>query len=284
MKAVRVGLLAWPLAAAATAAGGAWLHARGLSPTAAYLATVTAAQVVLRAMEHMRPLRPEWRGRDPGRAHDLAHYALGMGLGQLTAGAVTDALATPLRAALVRLWGATPWPAAWPFAAQLALGVLVAELGLYWQHRAMHASRWLWRLHAVHHESARLDVLKATRQHPVDLALATVASLVPLVALGAPGAVAFGVAMLSASLGLLQHANLALATPPWLDRWVCTPAAHRLHHGRDRRDGERNFGVILMVYDALFGTWSAPRGACPPEVGAPGPGRTLWAETFGRMR
>lgn len=281
---MRAPLLAWPLAAAAVAACGGLLRARGLSPTAAYLVTVTAAQVALRWVERARPMRPDWRGADPGRAHDLAHYALGMALGQLAAGAVTDALAAPLGAALARVCGGSPWPSRWPLAAQLALGALVAEFGLYWQHRAMHRSRWLWRLHAVHHESPRLDVLKATRQHPVDLALATVASLVPLVALGAPGAVAFGVAMLSAALGLLQHANVALATPPWLDRWVCTPAAHRLHHGRDRGDGERNFGVILMVYDALFGTWSPPRAQCPREVGAPGAARTLREELLGLRR
>lgn len=249
----------------------------------AYLATVTAAQLVLYVAERARPLRSSWSEGDPGRAHDLAHYVLGMILGQLAAGVVTDAIATPLHAVLAGALGASPWPTAWPLVAQLALAVMVAELGLYAQHRAMHASRWLWRFHAVHHESPRLDVFKATRQHPVDLALATVASLVPLVALGAPGTAAFGVALLSAALGLLQHANLTLATPPWLDRWVCTPAVHRLHHGRDRRDSERNFGVMVMAYDVLFGTWSPPRGACPQEVGMSGPRRALWAELLGVM-
>jgi sterol desaturase/sphingolipid hydroxylase (fatty acid hydroxylase superfamily) len=82
-----------------------------------------------------------------------------------------------------------------------------------------------------------LNVLKATRQHAVDLSLATLAALGPLVVLGAPPEVTAWVSALSVALGLLQHANVAMVTPAWLDAWVCTPADHMLHHSRDPREG-----------------------------------------------
>ncbi|MFO0653021.1 MAG: sterol desaturase family protein [Polyangiales bacterium] len=258
--------------------------ALGLSPIAAYALTVTASQCLLVALERAMPLRAEWNRRDPQRAHDLGHYAISMALGQLAAGAVTSAIAWPLEDALVAALGETPWPARWPLAAQVALGCVGAEFGLYWQHRLMHSSRWLWRFHAVHHESPRLDVFKATRQHALDLSLATVAALVPLVALGASGAVMRWVGAISAALGLLQHANVAIETPRWLDAWVCTPATHRLHHSRDPREGATNFGVIVMLFDRLFGTWVAPARACPPAVGSrPHAGRSFAAELVGDL-
>lgn len=276
--------LPWFAVVAFGCAATSLLGALGLAPIAVYGLTVTASQCILIALERAMPLRREWNARDPQRAHDLGHYATSMALGQLAAGAVTTALAWPLRDAIIGALGDAPWPARWPLALQVLLGCVVAEFGLYWQHRLMHTSRWLWRFHAVHHESPRLDVFKATRQHALDLSLATVAALVPLTALGATGEAMRWVGAISAALGLLQHANVAIETPRWLDAWVCTPAAHRLHHSRDPREGSTNFGVIVMVFDRLFGTWAAPRSACPPEVGSrTRPARSFVAELAGDL-
>lgn len=144
----------------------------------------------------------------------------------------------------------------------------------------MHTSRWLWRFHAVHHESSRLDVFKATRQHALDLSLATVAALVPLVALGASGAVMQWVGAVSAAFGLLQH-----ATSPSRRRGGSTRGSARPRRtGSTTRvipaRGPTNFGVIVMLFDRLFGTWVAPASACPPEVGSRGhTGRSFAAES-----
>ena len=59
----------------------------------------------------------------------------------------------------------------------------------------------------------------------------------------------------------------------WLDRWLNTPANHRMHHSRARQHRDVNMGAILMIWDRLFGTYAAPEeairhgipGVVPPE-------------------
>lgn len=111
-----------------------WLSgALGVRAIAVYALTVTASQCLLVALERAMPLRAEWNRRDPQRAHDLGHYATSMALGQSPAGAVTSAIAWPsLQDAIVAALGESPWPARWPLVAQVALGCVVAEFGLYW--------------------------------------------------------------------------------------------------------------------------------------------------------
>jgi sterol desaturase/sphingolipid hydroxylase (fatty acid hydroxylase superfamily) len=43
----------------------------------------------------------------------------------------------------------------------------------------------------------------------------------------------------------------------WLEGLVNTPSAHRVHHGSNAAYLDRNFGGILMVWDRIFGTYSA---------------------------
>jgi sterol desaturase/sphingolipid hydroxylase (fatty acid hydroxylase superfamily) len=46
--------------------------------------------------------------------------------------------------------------------------VLIADLGFYLAHRAMHAVPCLWRLHAIHHSIEDLDWLPGARVHSLD--------------------------------------------------------------------------------------------------------------------
>jgi sterol desaturase/sphingolipid hydroxylase (fatty acid hydroxylase superfamily) len=65
----------------------------------------------------------------------------------------------------------------------------------------------------------------------------------------------------------LQHANLRARTPAFVDRLVCTPVVHRWHHSRAHRESDANFGTFVMIFDALFGTWSRPTRDAPEAFG-----------------
>src|SRR5678816_4677610 len=54
------------------------------------------------------------------------------------------------------------WPRGWPPAAQVVLGVVVAEFPLYWAHRLGHEWPFLWRFHAVHHSVTKLWTVSYT--------------------------------------------------------------------------------------------------------------------------
>ena len=57
--------------------------------------------------------------------------------------------------------------------------------------------------------------------------------------------------------GVLSHADIRI--PASIDRVLrlvlVTPDSHRTHHSIDMREGNSNFGIVLTVWDRLFGTY-----------------------------
>src|SRR5262249_43608492 len=54
-----------------------------------------------------------------------------------------------------------------------------------------------------------------------------------------------------------QHANIAL--PAQLDRWIAwitpTPSYHVVHHSREQRQTDSNYGASFTLWDRIFGTY-----------------------------
>jgi sterol desaturase/sphingolipid hydroxylase (fatty acid hydroxylase superfamily) len=150
------------------------------------------------------------------------------------------------------------WPKTLPFAAQLLLGLLLADF-LAWvvhylQHRREDSS--LWRMHAVHHSIDSLDLIGGTRNHPYDVLTAATTSMSVLF-LGAGSDVFCVVVMLNLFANTIHHVNVDLDVGP-LGRVFVTPRAHAWHHGRGLPKGV-NFGHVLSIWDTLFGTYYCPR-------------------------
>jgi sterol desaturase/sphingolipid hydroxylase (fatty acid hydroxylase superfamily) len=109
--------------------------------------------------------------------------------------------------------------------------------------------------------------MRGGRFHFVDSVTAVFMCFLPLALLGAPEVIFTWAIVIIGTLGVVQHANMRARTPAWLDGVICTPAVHRLHHSRDAREGNANFGTSFMIFDRLFGTYLAPDAAGPRAVG-----------------
>jgi sterol desaturase/sphingolipid hydroxylase (fatty acid hydroxylase superfamily) len=158
------------------------------------------------------------------------------------------------------------WPGAWPLGAQVMLGLLLAEAGLYWAHRVAHQWRPLWRFHAVHHASSRLWFWNTGRFHFVDT-LASIALSQPLLWLaGAPTPIFLWVGAITAFIGMLTHCNVAMRFGP-ISILFNTPELHRWHHSKVPIEGNSNYGENLMLFDQLFGTYFRARRRPPATIG-----------------
>jgi sterol desaturase/sphingolipid hydroxylase (fatty acid hydroxylase superfamily) len=194
-------------------------------------------------------LRPGWRT-------DVVHLLVNAVL----AGAATAVLAGVPVLVLTRGAGGlldalVDLRSALPVLVQVTAAVAVIAVTRYWSHRLTHTVPVLWRFHAVHHSSERLDWLASARVHPLDLALANAATLVPLYVLGFRGAGLGAVGVVLAVLPFLDHANVRLRLPGL--RWVVpNPEWHHWHHARSPID--KNFSPFPLV-DLLFGTAHLPR-------------------------
>ncbi len=176
----------------------------------------------------------------------------------------------PLRdAELLAFVARDTWAAALPAPIEWLLTLIAADLIGYWIHRAFHLG-WLWKVHAVHHSSERLDWLAAVRNHPLNDLLAGVVRIVLLVLLGFRPLVLAGVVPALTLYAIVLHANVGWTFGP-LRRVIASPMFHRHHHARDV-DGEGvNFGGLLAVWDVLFGTFQAPTTSLLPATGVRDP-------------
>ena len=154
-----------------------------------------------------------------------------------------------------------------PLWLQLAAFLLISDLAAYAAHRLFHL-RPLWRFHAVHHSSERVDWLSAVRLHPVNDVLMRLAQAAPILLLGFDPALLAGYVPLLALWAILVHANV-----PWdfgpLRLIVASPAFHRWHHALEEEGLRRNFAALFPFIELAFGTLHLPRHE-PTRFGAPG--------------
>jgi sterol desaturase/sphingolipid hydroxylase (fatty acid hydroxylase superfamily) len=237
-------------------------------PTAAALTAWSALMLALAAgLERLRPFDPRWQQPDAGASAwaDGLSAAVLLGFLEPLLKAGLPLLAEVLREHL-------PTALRWPLQ-EIAIGwqilaaLLWMELAKYGSHRLHHEWRGLWALHAMHHAPTRLYWLNNLRLHPLNHLLNSVASLLPLLAMGVPADVMLGALALTQPVVMLQHANVRTRNG-WLDAVLSTNAAHRWHHGSRHAEAHANYGSALLLWDHVFGTYRpASADSRPHAVG-----------------
>ena len=156
-----------------------------------------------------------------------------------------------------------------PYALELFLAVLVADLVQYAAHRAYHEVPFLWRIHAVHHSTRTLDWLAGSRLHIVELLITRVAVLGVLFALGFSKPVLDAYIIIVGFQAVLIHSNVKLPWG-WLRYIIVTPDFHHWHHSSDNEAIDRNYAAHLSFIDYLFGTAVRREPAPAGELRHPG--------------
>ena len=178
----------------------------------------------------------------------------------------------------------------------LVAGVMLSDFGYFVSHYLMHKVPLLWHFHQTHHSAEVLTPVTVYRVHPVeDLVNAFVGSMVN--ALGA--AVYTELSSQQVSFGTilgvngilffyyvfafqLRHSHVWLSYSPALSRILISPAQHQVHHSRDERHWDRNFGFTFAIWDWVFGTLYVPLTRERIEFGVPDANPEDFA-TVGRM-
>jgi sterol desaturase/sphingolipid hydroxylase (fatty acid hydroxylase superfamily) len=160
--------------------------------------------------------------------------------------------------AALPLEGVRPAFHAQPFALRVIEAVMLGDLFAYWGHRAQHRFEPLWRFHALHHSSEKLDWLAAHREHPLDGIYTQVLLNLPLCVLGFSLEAAAGVIVFRGVWAVFIHSNVRMALGP-LAYLFGSPELHHLHHSKQRE--AVNFGNLSPWTDLVFGTHARNRGA-----------------------
>jgi sterol desaturase/sphingolipid hydroxylase (fatty acid hydroxylase superfamily) len=137
-----------------------------------------------------------------------------------------------------------------PFAARWVIVFVAVDLAAYWAHRIAHANRFLWHFHRVHHSDAALGPLTAFRCHVVEVAWRMFARALPLHLLAVDAnTMPVGLFVIPLFAEIVAHSDLE-----WDFGWIVGPAFHRVHHSSDPSESEKNFSMLLTVWDTLFRT------------------------------
>ena len=132
------------------------------------------------------------------------------------------------------------------------------EFAYYWFHRTSHRSRWFWANHSVHHSPNQFNLSAAYRLGWLGKITFTLIFFSPLAWLGyAPQII-----LLAFAINLLYQYWIHAEWIPklgFLEGFINTPSAHRVHHAANVEYLDANYGGVLLIFDRMFGTYIAER-------------------------
>jgi len=168
-------------------------------------------------------------------------------------------------------WETLPLGSPWAW----LVGLIAYDFLSYWAHRHHHEVHLLWAIHGNHHAAEDFNLAAGLRQAMLQNAFRWIWKL-PL-ALFVSIEMYVGLVVFDYLYQFLQHTRYVPKLGPL--GWIMnTPSHHRVHHGRQPKYIDKNYGGILIIWDRLFGTFQAEEEE--PEYGITTPLNTLnavWA-------
>lgn len=147
--------------------------------------------------------------------------------------------------------------------------VVIADLAMYVNHVMQHKVRWFWTVHVTHHSSRNMNLSTALRQNFINgLNGNWVFLWIPLALIGFDKNWALIAIEANLVYQFFQHSEVFNA-PRWWGKIFNTPSHHRVHHGSNPDQIDRNFGGVLIIWDKLFGTFQAEETAGEIKYGVP---------------
>ena len=141
----------------------------------------------------------------------------------------------------------------WPPTARVIMALLVVDFLNWFHHYIRHKIDILWLFHSVHHSQREMNMFTDLRVHFAEHFVTKPIVFLPVFMLDLDLEPAFWVALIRDWYSRIYHANLRTNFGPLRHLFV-TPQSHRIHHSVDPRHRDRNFGVLLTIWDRIFGT------------------------------
>ena len=133
--------------------------------------------------------------------------------------------------------------------------LVIGDFFKYWLHFFEHKVPFWWQAHKFHHSATEMNIVTASREHPVQSAFDFMAMAIPN-ALMAGDATQFLLLQVLTSIGGGVNHSMLEWRYGWIGRWVLvSPVTHRIHHSALIEHHDRNFGATFVIWDRLFGTY-----------------------------
>lgn len=151
------------------------------------------------------------------------------------------------------------WEAGWVYWTAL---FFAQDFAYYVLHCADHHVRFFWATHVTHHSSEKFNLTVSIRSS-VFQPFYRFLFYIPLAVAGFnPLHIVFMYAACQV-YGFWVHTESIKRMPRWFEFVFVTPSHHRVHHASNVLYLDRNMGMVLILWDRIFGTFQeeveAPR-------------------------
>jgi len=145
--------------------------------------------------------------------------------------------------------------------------LFLAEDLMFWlEHFVDHKVRLFWAVHVTHHSSEEYNLTTGFRSS-VFMPFYRYLYFIPLALLHfRPVDILFMYAI-TQIYGILVHTQAVKRLPHWVGWLLVTPAHHRVHHASNIPYLDKNMGMVLIIWDRMFGTFTDELTEEPPRFG-----------------
>ncbi|MEO8820262.1 MAG: sterol desaturase family protein [Ginsengibacter sp.] len=140
------------------------------------------------------------------------------------------------------------------------------DFAFYFEHRVDHLSRLFWAVHVTHHSSEEFNLTTGFRSSVLQ-PLYRFVYFIPLVLLGFKPLDIVFMYSLTQIYGILVHTQYINKMPAWFEAVFVSPAHHRVHHASNIRYLDKNLGMVLIIWDKIFGTFQEEVKGDPVKYG-----------------
>jgi sterol desaturase/sphingolipid hydroxylase (fatty acid hydroxylase superfamily) len=151
----------------------------------------------------------------------------------------------------------------WVYWVLLFLG---QDLAYYILHYADHYVRFFWASHVTHHSSEKFNFTVAIRSS-VFQPFYRFIFYAPLALFGFEALDIVFMYALCQVYGFWVHTELVGKLHPVFEYLFVTPSHHRVHHGSNPLYLDRNMGMVLIIWDRFFGTFTPEAEQFPVKYG-----------------
>jgi sterol desaturase/sphingolipid hydroxylase (fatty acid hydroxylase superfamily) len=130
---------------------------------------------------------------------------------------------------------------------------LLIDFQFYWLHSLEHYCRVFWAAHVTHHSAEHMNVtvgFRASLMRP----LYDFLFFLPLPLFGFKPIEILLVYSFAQIWAVFVHTEV-IRRMGWLEYIFVTPSHHRVHHASNEKYIDRNMGMVLIIWDRIFGTF-----------------------------
>jgi sterol desaturase/sphingolipid hydroxylase (fatty acid hydroxylase superfamily) len=151
-------------------------------------------------------------------------------------------------------YNAIPWsiPRVWW---AYILCIISIDFCRYWSHRLTHVNRFWWATHVTHHNSEKYNWSVSFRlgwtQH------IKIIFFIPVILMGFDPVLFFICHQIEVIYQFWIHTEYIRKLPAPIEYIFVTPSHHRVHHSKNEKYLDKNFGSTFIIWDRIFGTFQA---------------------------